>query len=176
MRMKTRLSFLSVVCGVVLGCVGLAVAGNLKAVQPVKTAPAQGANKGQLAQDKAACRELNEKEKELLEQQKQLERQAQEKFTEDKELIRQANALEKERVGEERSERKGQNNESTNAELKGQEQQRVNLERQAQEKANERKELVRQAEEVAKQRKEVVQQHNEQCEFGKGAHEHEPAK
>ena len=83
-------------------------------------------------------------------------------------LFKQAEQIERQRVAEEHSLRKGQNNSAAESRLKAQEQQRVSLERQATEKSKEREALIKQADELGKQRRGIEEQHKQECQHGAG--------
>lgn len=151
--------------------VGLLLSGTLAASQTAKP-PAKKANagapkkNGQWAQEKGACEGLDSKAKELTAQEKQLYAQAKEKETEARSLIAQAAQIEKQRVAEEHSVKKG--DAAGEARLKSQEEQRVSLEHQATEKQKEREGIIKQAEGLAQERKQVEAQHRQDCTLGKG--------
>jgi cell division septum initiation protein DivIVA len=164
MMLKTRILILSASLGLAFSGGALTALGIQKPVPPTKTANANPPKKtGQSAEEKGPCHSLNLQAKELLAKEKQLLAEARQKEAEVKALVAQANQIERQRVAEEHSLRKGQNNSAAEAQLKSQEQQRVNLEQQATAKTKEREALIKQANELGKQRLGIEQQHKQNC-------------
>ena len=165
MEWKQRFLALPVALGLVVGSALAAP----QTEKPLAKKPNANASKtpGRWAQEKGVCEGFDAKAKELTSQERQLLAQAREKETEAKSLVAQAAQVERQRVAEEHSLKRGDT--AGEARLKEQEQQRVSLEHQATEKEKERGALIRQADELARQRREVETQRKEQCTFGKGA-------